>query len=441
MLEEFAMARPRKQRAPLTKRAIDAAKPDQRSRQEGGTDRFLWDGREHGLGVKITPAPNCAKVFIFQKSMRGRLKRVTIGHFGDLTLEAARIQARRLNGEIAEGRDPVAEAKAARTEQELRERAELTVHDLWARYWTDVVSVENRPSTAAEKQRMWKTRIKPKLGSSKIKDVTELDVSGLVRGALRIDDDGNVIGGRAAAGNLYRLLHHLFSKALVWGMQPRALGNPLDGVTEPKVERRQRLLTANEVGALVKELDRASAKKTELPVIVAVVKSVLLTGARISEILNLRWEDVRAEDLELHLRDTKTGFSRRPISAEALAAIRTIRRAPGEAHVFPSPRRAGQPVDYATVRKAFGRIAGRAGISNCTLHTIRHWFSTLTANSISNPRVGMALTGHKSHASYLNYVHGDREQARKLADELGQFTAALGRKKRNVVPLRGRGAS
>ena len=435
------MPRPRKQRAPLTKRAIDAAKPDQRSRQDGGTDRFLWDGQEHGLGLKITPAPNCAKIFIFQKSMRGQLKRVTLGHFGDLTLDAARIRARRYNGEIAEGRDPVAEAKAAREEEQLRERSEQTVNDLWARYWTDVVSVENRPSTAAEKQRMWKTRIKPKLGSSKIKDVTELDASGLVREALRIDGDGNVVGGRAAAGNLYRLLHHLFSKALALGMRPRELGNPLEGVTEPKVERRQRLLAAREVGALMKELDRSAAKKTELPVVVAAVKSVLLTGARISEILNLRWDDVRTEDLELHLRDTKTGFSRRPIAAEALAAIRTIKRKPGEAYVFPSPRRPGQPVDYATVRKAFTRIGARAGVPNCTLHTIRHWFSTMTANSVSNPRVGMALTGHKSHASYLNYVHGDREQARKLADELGQFTASLGRKKRNVVRLSDRRAS
>jgi integrase len=76
-----------------------------------------------------------------------------------------------------------------------------------------------------------------------------------------------------------------------------------------------------------------------------------------------------------------------------------------------------------------------AGIKGCTLHTIRHWFATATANSVSNPRVGMALTGHKSHAAYMNYIHGDREQARALADQLAALAKGLGAAAPNVVPL------
>jgi hypothetical protein len=49
----------------------------------------------------------------------------------------------------------------------------------------------------------------------------------------------------------------------------------------------------------------------------------------------------------------------------------------------------------------------------------------MTANSVSNPRIGMALTGHKSHAAYLNYVHGDRERARALAEQLGAFVRSM----------------
>ena len=69
----------------------------------------------------------------------------------------------------------------------------------------------------------------------------------------RVDDEGRIVGGRAAAGNVYRLLHHMFGKALAWGMRPRELGNPLETVTEPKVARRERLLTNGEVGALLKD--------------------------------------------------------------------------------------------------------------------------------------------------------------------------------------------
>lgn len=68
-------------------------------------------------------------------------------------------------------------------------------------------------------------------------------------------------------------------------------------------------------------------------------------------------------------------------------------------------------------------------------HTVRHWFATATANSVSNPRIGMALTGHKSHTAYMNYIHGDKEQARALADQLAALAKSLGAAAPNVVSL------
>jgi hypothetical protein len=49
----------------------------------------------------------------------------------------------------------------------------------------------------------------------------------------------------------------------------------------------------------------------------------------------------------------------------------------------------------------------------------------MTANSTSNPRVGMEFTGHKSHSAYMNYVHSNKAQAQALADQLGRFTTGL----------------
>ena len=59
----------------------------------------------------------------------------------------------------------------------------------------------------------------------------------------------------------------------------------------------------------------------------------------------------------------------------------------------------------------------------------------MTANSVSNPRIGMALTGHKSHVAYLNYVHSDKEQARALADQLAALATGLAKAEPNVVAL------
>ena len=262
------------------------------------------------------------------------------------------------------------------------------------------------------------------IGALKVRAVTDQDVSAIIRGAMLTDKKGNIVAGRGTAGNLYRLLRHMFSKAILWRLRQRELGNPLEGISEPKVRRRERLLSKGEVGALLEVIDEA-AERSENAVALAAIKTAVHTGARISEILQLQWQDVRPDEMELHLRDTKTGFSRRPISPEALARINGMERRPGCPFVFRSPRNPTQPVEYTLVRKTFNQVAAKAGITNCTLHTMRHWFSTMTANNVSNPRVGMALTGHKSHAAYMNYVHGEKEQAKALAEQIGVFTRSL----------------
>jgi integrase len=317
-------------------------------------------------------------------------------------------------------------AEQQRAEEEAAQtRRQKTVADLWDRYSKEVVAIENRPSTAAEKTRMWKRRIEPAIGVLKINAVTEEDTGKVVRAPLRLDETGQVIGGKAEAGNIYRLLHHMFSKALGWGLRTKEAGNPLENVTAPKVPRRERLLTGSEIGGLLRALDAAEADETEHPRIIAAIRVVILTGPRISEPLGLRWPQIRRDEMELHLSDTKSGFSRRPISAATLAVLDGVERIPGVSFVFRGIKDSTKPLSYNTVEKAFRRIAAKAGVQNCTLHTIRHWFSTMTANSVSNHRVGMALTGHKSHAAYMNYIHSDKEQARELADQLAALATGL----------------
>lgn len=319
--------------------------------------------------------------------------------------------------------------------EERRRRLEKTMDDLWDRYSKEIMAVDNKPRTIAEKTRLWKRRIQPALGHLKIKDVTDDDAGAVVSAARRLDDAGQVVGGRAEAGNNYRLLHHMFRKALAWGLRPKEAGNPLENVKEPKTLRRERLLAPGEVGALLKALDRAESEQREAAQVIAAIRATIMTGARISELRELRWEHIRRDEMELHLPDTKTGFSRRPISADTLAIFDRVERTVGCPFVFRAVKSATKPLPYSTVEKAFHRIVQAAGVQNCTLHTVRHWFSTATANSVNNPRVGMALTGHKSQQAYLMYVHGDKEQATALAEQLAELAKRLGQAEPNVTEL------
>src|SRR5258708_27846007 len=127
------------------------------------------------------------------------------------------------------------------------------------------MAVDNKPRTIADKNRLWKQRIKPALGHLKVHEVTEEDAGAVVRAPLRLDAAGRVIGGKAEAGNVYRLLHHLFRKAL-------------ENVAEPKTARRERLLAPREIGSLLKALETAKDGKTEYPQTVAVIRVAILTG-------------------------------------------------------------------------------------------------------------------------------------------------------------------
>ena len=60
------------------------------------------------------------------------------------------------------------------------------------------------------------------------------------------------------------------------------------------------------------------------------------------------------------------------------------------------------------------------------------------SETVSNPRVGMALTGHKSHAARMNYIHALAEQLAQLITDIGKIAAKPGaakarRRKRPIV--------
>lgn len=408
------MAAPRQPRPPITKRTVDAATPGER--------RYLvLDGLVHGFALKVETSG--AKVWCVQKSQAGRSVRVTIGRYPDLTVEQARREAQAIVAKLVRGGDPTAEKRALIEARRKQEREAVTVAALWARYLAEVIAPHNRASTAAQKLRMWERRIDPAIGLLPVRDVTGNDLSAIVRSPLRFDAKGNVVAGKGEAGNLYRLLHHLFAKALSWRLRPLDLGHPLDGIEQPRVPRRERLLSDDELQALLAVL--AASEGREAPQVVAAARLAILTGWRVSEVLTLRWEDVRRDLGEAHLPDTKTGFSARPLAPEALALLDGIERRPGVPWVLPGIKHPREPLDYDTLAKAFRRIVARAGLKGVTPHTLRHRVVTDVASASANIRTGMAVTGHKSAAAFLGYVHAERGRAKAVAAEVAGKVAAL----------------
>ena len=84
---------------------------------------FLRDKDIPGFGMRLTRS---GKTFVLEKRVQGRMRRMTIGAYGPLTLEQAREKALALIGEIIEGHDPA--------EQRRERHQELTWAELTTLY-------------------------------------------------------------------------------------------------------------------------------------------------------------------------------------------------------------------------------------------------------------------------------------------------------------------
>ena len=99
------------QRGPqrLTKRLVDAVKPQ-------SARYIIWDSGLPGFGLRIEPTGR--KTFIARYraggGRSGTLRQATIGRYGIVTPDHARLLARKVLGAAADGSDPVEEKKRAR---------------------------------------------------------------------------------------------------------------------------------------------------------------------------------------------------------------------------------------------------------------------------------------------------------------------------------------
>lgn len=87
----------------LTKKRLDELQPRDK-------EFVVWDDQVAGLGVKVTPTGR--KVFLFQYRLggkEGRVRKFTIGTFGDFTVEQARTNALKLRADVALQKDPALE--------------------------------------------------------------------------------------------------------------------------------------------------------------------------------------------------------------------------------------------------------------------------------------------------------------------------------------------
>ena len=211
----------------ISKRSVDHARPRER-------DAFLWDDQIRGFGLKVTPAG--AKVYLVQYRTGGRgtpTKRVTIGRHGaPWTPDQARRKAKAILGEIAAGRDPAGERRAARQEQRAPKNTVRAVAEEWMRR----DQAGNR--RVAEVRRILDHDILPEWGDRPIAEIRKRDVIELVDG---IADRGSPVMANRALAAVRRMMNWAAGRDVIEA-------NPAAFVEKPGNEvRRDRVLEDSEL--------------------------------------------------------------------------------------------------------------------------------------------------------------------------------------------------
>ena len=154
----------------------------------------------------------------------------------------------------------------------------------------------------------------------------------------------------------------------------------------------------------------------------AALRLLIFTGARLREILHLRWEHVDFERGLLLLPTSKTGKKTIVLNAPALAILNGLPRTSG--FVI-----AGTSVDSprSDLKKPWKAVAARAGLTGVRIHDLRHTHASVGAGAgLGLPIIGKLL-GHTQSATTQRYAHLDNDPLKKASEHIGsRLAAAMG---------------
>ncbi|MEM7047900.1 MAG: tyrosine-type recombinase/integrase [Pseudomonadota bacterium] len=385
----------------LSRRTIDALKP-------GAKERTVWDSEVRGLGVRILPSG--LRSFIIYYREQGALKRKTIGRHPDITIERAREVARGVWSALAGGDTPSIT------------NPDRTLRELWEQFDRDYLAHHTKPETQRAYKIAYRNHIAPVFADHTIEQITR---DRLVRWHT------NMNHVPITANRALMLMVALFNKAKLWGW---TRDNPAEGIKRYKEARRERYLAPDELKRLGEALAMYDALGGSKRHVARLVRLLLLTGARLKEIMHARLEWIDDERGVLRLPDSKTGAKEIVLSDAALAIIDEVKCDPEHRSAYLIPgnaaarRRGGdqnEDIPMGTPQKAWAQLLKHAKIEDLRLHDLRHTFATVALDRTKNLALVGGLLGHSHSATTARYAHLMDDPKRKAAQDTGKAIASM----------------
>jgi integrase len=271
------------------------------------------------------------------------------------------------------------------------------------------IATKRKPSTYAEYNRILNHHVLPVIGNIGTREVSRAHVNRI---------HAQMSGTRHEANRAVKIISAIWNWAEgrdeVSGLNPC---RRLEKYAEPG---RERYLTPDELGRLGDALRTADI----CPRAAAAIRLLILTGARLREILDAKWSYVDVERGALFLPDSKTGKKTIYLNAAALEVLHNLPREDDNPYVIPG-QKDGQP--KSDLNGPWKRVCDAAGLAGVRLHDLRHSYASIGAGaSMGLPIVGKLL-GHKSASTTAKYAHLDSDPMHRAAETIGAtISAAMG---------------
>jgi hypothetical protein len=194
-----------------------------------GKTFYVNDGKQPGLSVRVSAGG--VKAFVFTKFKQGKLTRITLGRVGALRLDAARLAAQKLHGELALGVDIGAARRTAAVKPETMQEAFQRFMGLKTR----------RPKTSIDYEYLWRMHVPVSLKSKPVKDVSLNDLQGIMR---------SLEGKKRTANKVIVLISAIMSKSGRWA------DNPAREIVRHPERVRTRRLSIEELTAVWRAIER-----------------------------------------------------------------------------------------------------------------------------------------------------------------------------------------
>ena len=372
-------------------------------------DYVVWDDRISGFGVKVTPSGRKSYLLKY-RSKEGRQRKPTIGVHGNITCEKARAIAEEWHREIAAGNDPSGD------KSKLKESP--TIAQLCDRFITDHSEVHKKESSVWLDKFFVRKYVKPSLGKLKTSSITRSDVEKFFLSLKETPSQAN---------RILAMLSKMFNLAEDWDLRPKS-SNPTDGIKKYKEEKKERYLSDEEIKRLCDVLDKVEEDAAESPYFVALIRLLLLTGARLSEIKDAKWEWVNHDMGLLMLPDSKTGAKVIHLSPAALEVLESIPRLDGNPYIIVGNVE-GRPLNNA--QKPWRRVRKLAELEDVRLHDLRHTFASICVSQGMSLQMVAKLLGHSQTRTSERYAHLSHDPVSGAAAQVGDIIN--GHTKRKLV--------